>query len=165
MKIFFDMDGVLADFNKGLRGLCGTEPMEQGEYDPKKDDMIWDAVRRTDHFYDRLEAVPGSLELFNRLYEKFGDDCQILSAIPRPERKIPTAGDDKRNWVRRLLSPEIKVNIVLRKEKPNYCTGPACILIDDYAKNIREWEGLRGTGILFVSAEDTEKKLKERGVL
>lgn len=29
-KIYVDMDGVLADFDDGLRRLCGIEPMPQG---------------------------------------------------------------------------------------------------------------------------------------
>ncbi len=78
---------------------------------------------------------------------------------------IPEAGDDKRRWVKRLLAPEVIINIVLRKEKPYYCTGPDCILIDDYEKNIREWEAIGGTGILFNSAEDAENRLKELAVL
>ena len=159
MKIYFDMDGVLANFEKGLRDLCGIEPVEQGKANSKLDDIIWDAVRNVDHFYDKLEPIPGSFDLFLRLYEKYGDDCQILSAVPKPERNIPTAGDDKRNWVKRLLSPKVKVNIVLRKEKLNFCTESDCFLIDDYKKNIAEWTLKGGTGILFTSVEDAEKQL------
>ncbi len=165
MKIYFDMDGVLADFTRGIKELCGFDPAVQGESNEKEDDRIWNAVRSVDHFYDRLEPVPGSFELFLRIYEKYGDDCQILTAVPKPKRNIPEAGDDKRRWVKRLLAPEVKINIVLRKEKPDYCTGPDCILIDDYEKNIREWEAIGGTGILFNSAEDAEDRLKELAVL
>lgn len=33
-KIYFDMDGVLADFSKGIKVLCGIEPISQnGEAD------------------------------------------------------------------------------------------------------------------------------------
>ena len=28
-KIYFDMDGVLADFDRGVIKLCGIEPMDQ----------------------------------------------------------------------------------------------------------------------------------------
>ena len=165
MKIYFDMDGVLADFTRGIKDLCGFDPAAQGESGEKEDDRIWDAVRNVGHFYDRLEPVPGSFGLFRRLYEKYGDGCQILTAVPKPKRNIPTAGDDKRRWVKRLLSSEVIVNIVLRKEKPDYCTGPDCILIDDYEKNTREWETIGGTAILFESAEKAEERLKELSVL
>ena len=64
-----------------------------------------------------------------------------------------------------LLSPDVKVNIVLREEKPQYCSGKDCILIDDMEKNIQEWEEMGGTGIVNVSATGTVKKLKELGIL
>ena len=161
MKIFFDMDGVLANFAKGIRDFGGFDPAVQGESNEKLDDLVWDVVRRTDHFYDRLEPLPGGFDLFQKVYAKYGDDCQILSAVPKPRRNIPTAGDDKRRWVARLLSPEVKVNIVLRKEKLDYCSNPNSILIDDYEKNIKEWRIKGGRGILFTSAEAAEAPAAE----
>ncbi len=98
-------------------------------------------------------------------HEAHGDKCEILTGIPKPRRGILTAGEDKINWVRRILSKDVKVNIVYREEKPNYCTGKDCILIDDYKKNIREWEEMGGTGILFATAEEVTARLKELGVL
>jgi hypothetical protein len=67
--------------------------------------------------------------------------------------------------VKRLLSGDIVVNIVFREEKPRFCTGKNCILIDDMEKNIKEWNGMGGTGILNVNAEDTMNRLKELGIL
>ena len=165
MKIYFDMDGVLANFAKGIRDFGGFDPAVQGESNEKLDDLVWDVVRATEHFYDRLEPIPGSFELLRKVYAKYGDDCQILSAVPKPKRNNPTAGDDKRKWVARLLSPDIKVNIVLRKEKSDYCKGADSILIDDYDKNIAEWNAMGGTGILFSSAKDVETRLKALGIV
>ena len=165
MRIYFDMDGVLADFARGIREFAGFNPAVQGESNEKPDDLVWDAVRSTDHFYDRLEPIPGSFELFRELFEKYGEDCQILSAVPKPKRNIPEAGDDKRKWVARLLSPDVKVNIVLRKEKQGYCTGQDSILIDDYDKNIKEWIKMGGSGILFTTSEDVRRRLEEMNIL
>ena len=78
---------------------------------------------------------------------------------------ITAAGEDKTNWVRRLLSKDIKVNIVYREEKPRYCSGTNCILIDESQENINDWIRFGGTGILHKSAEETIAKLKELGVL
>ena len=123
-KIYFDMDGGLADFDRGVRDLCGMEPQSQN-----------------------------------------GDRCEILTGIPKPRRGILTAGEDKINWVRRVLSENVTVNIVYREEKPQYCKGRMDILIDDAAENIRQWEEIGGTGILHISAEGTAKILRERGCL
>ena len=158
-KIYFDMDNVLADFNRGIKELCGLEPMDQEKSSPAADQKMWNSVRDTDHFYDRLELVPGAAEMFRLLNDKYSGRCEILSAIPKPKHRILTAAEDKIHWVRRLLSEDISVNIVYKEEKKNFCTGKDCILIDDYARNIEEWEASGGTGILFRNADDALKKL------
>lgn len=164
--IYLDMDGVLADFKRGVRELCHMEALSQnGKRDLKQDDLMWEAIRNTDHFYDRLELIPGMKELYGLLREKYGSRCEILTGVPREERGIVTAEQDKRNWTRRMLSEEVKVNAVCRKHKKQFCTGPESVLIDDREKTIREWRELGGTGILFVSAEETTKELKKLGLL
>ena len=166
IRIYLDMDGVLADFQRGVKELCHMEALSQnGKRDLKQDDLMWDAIRNTDHFYNRLELMPGAGELFDRLREKYGERCEILTGIPREERGIVTAEQDKRDWTCRMLSEEVKVNAVCRKHKQQFCTGPESVLIDDREKTIREWRELGGTGILFVTAEETMNELKKRGLL
>ena len=103
--------------------------------------------------------------MFDAVYARYGEKCEILTGIPKPKRGIVGAAEDKVNWVRRLLSEDVKVNLVLREHKPQFCTGPGCILIDDYKKNIKEWEAGGGTGILSVNADETMEKLVEMGIL
>lgn len=165
-KIFFDMDGVLADFDRGLVELCGLDPQKQGTMDAAaKDELMWKKIRETEHFYDRLELIPGMKDLFDEIYGRYGDKCEILTAVPKPKRGIPTAGDDKTKWVRRLLSEKMVINIVIRQEKYLLCKGKDCILIDDFSENINKWNETGGTGVLFTSTEDCRSKLKELGVL
>ena len=153
-KIYFDMDGVLADFNRGVAELCGIAPPLKQDEDPVEDEIMWAHVKEVPHFYDKLELMPGAKQMFDKLYERYGDKCEILSAIPKPKRGILTAGEDKTKWVRRMLSQDIVINIVYREEKPDYCTGKDCILIDDLERNIKAWEECGGTGILFINAEE-----------
>ncbi|MBR1670802.1 MAG: hypothetical protein IJ695_08895 [Butyrivibrio sp.] len=165
-KIYFDMDGVLADFDGGVTELCGLKPLKQGEHRSKEeDDLMWERVRGVPHFYDRLEPMPGAVELFRELYERYGDKCEILTGIPKPKRGITTAGEDKIAWAHRLLTPELKVNIVYREEKKNFCTGKDSILIDDLKSNIDDWVNYGGTGILHISSEDTRLQLLEKDLL
>ena len=56
-KIFFDMDGVLADFDRGIRELCGIPSLKQEAEDKAADERMWEAVRDTDHFYDRCSIL------------------------------------------------------------------------------------------------------------
>lgn len=166
-KIYFDMDGVLADFERGVREICGIEPPDQNSKhrSQEADDEMWEAIKKTTHFYDYLELMPGAKEMFDAVYEKYGDKVEILTGIPKPKREIVYAGDDKIKWTHRLLNPDIKVNIVFREDKPQYCTGKGCILIDDMERNIRDWNEMGGTGIQNISSEKTIIKLKEIGIL
>lgn len=160
------MDGVLADFDRGVIELCGMQPTPQNEgWRPGMDDPMWAKVRTIDHYYDKLELMPGAKEMFDTVYGRYGDKCEILTGIPKPKRGILTAGEDKVNWMHRLLSEDIAVNIVYREQKPDYCTGKDCILIDDLEKNIEEWEKMGGTGIVHRSPEETLETLREMQII
>lgn len=166
VKIYFDMDGVLADFEKGVREMLHMEPQPQnGKRSAELDDLMWEVMRKVDHFYDRLDLMPGAKEMFDRVYRKYGDRCEILTGVPREERGIVDAVPDKVAWSHRLLSKDVKVHTVCRKHKIRFCTGPEAVLVDDREKTIREWRELGGTGILHVSAEQTMKELEEMGLL
>lgn len=155
-KIYIDMDGVLADFDRGVEELCGVARPEPGRSRTKEnDDLMWERMRSVEHFYDRLEPMAGAVEMFNKLWEKYGSRVEILSGIPRPARGIITAGEDKICWAHRVLSPDLKVNIVYRAEKANFCKGKDFILIDDLVINIKEWEANGGTGILYKDPDQT----------
>ena len=166
IRVYLDMDGVLADFNRGVRELCHMEAQSQnGKRNAKLDDRMWEAIRETDHFYDRLELLPGAKEMFGRIRERYGDRCEILTGIPREERGIVTAAQDKTDWTRRMLSEDVKIHTVCRKHKLRYCTGSESVLIDDREKTIREWREQGGTGILHISPEETLRELEQLNLL
>ncbi|MDO4961798.1 MAG: hypothetical protein Q4E57_08115 [Eubacteriales bacterium] len=148
-KIYLDMDGVLADFDRGKRELC--EPGIR----PK-----WDGIRKVPHFYDRLELMPGAKEMFDEIYGLYGDKCEILTGIPKPHQRIEHAAEDKIAWAHRLLSENVVVHTVLKEEKKNFVTGPDCVLIDDHQPNIDDWVRSGGTGILFTDAEAALAELR-----
>ena len=160
-KIYFDMDGVLADFDRGIKELGKIAKVDQSKATSATDDALWDAVRSVVNFYDKLEPVSGSVEMFKKLYSIYGDKCEILSAVPKPHRNIPSAREDKIKWVRRVLSDQVVINLVYRAEKQDFVKGKGCILIDDYQINIDEWNEAGGTGILFESVDKVLEKLKE----
>ena len=45
-KIYLDMDGVLADFERGVREICGVVPMDQNakHRGPGDDDEMWEKI-------------------------------------------------------------------------------------------------------------------------
>ncbi len=164
-KIYIDMDGVLADFDGGIRNLCHREPVDQMTATSEENMKLWDAVRKVDHFYDKLEIMPGSDVMLRTLFAKYKDRCEILTGIPKPDKRIEHAGEDKQNWMARYFGSDIKVNIVLRSQKKERCKGIGCVLIDDYQKNIDQWVQHGGTGILFTDVESTMKELERLGIL
>lgn len=164
-KIYFDMDDVLADFTRGVKEMVGMTPPPQDDKHKAEDNDMWAGIRKIEHFYDKLEIAPGAKKMFDALYGKYGNKCEVLTAVPKEDKNIPEAGEDKIKWMHRMLSEDIKINVVTREEKPGYCFGLGCILIDDMEKNIKNWEEIGGTGVLHKSAEETMLKLKEMGVL
>ena len=157
---YFDMDGVLADFDRGLRELCGFEPIPVNEpRTPAHEDAMWAAIRAVPHFYGRLEPMPGAIALFRELSSQEGATCEILTGIPKPMRGIHTAAADKAEWVRRYLSPAVRTNIVIKEDKPLFCRGRDSILIDDTRANILAWEAMGGTGILHTGPQETLKRV------
>lgn len=157
--IYFDMDGVLADM-RGYMDSHGIKYNPDGVYDITVDQKMWDDIRAIPHFYDKLEPLPGSIELFKKLSEKY--DCQILTAVPKEKWNIDTARDDKISWAMRYLGDDVKINTVYRPEKKDFVKGKQSILVDDLPKNIGEWGEAGGTGILFTSADSFDfDKLNE----
>lgn len=160
-KIYIDLDGVLADFDRGVKEILGLEPHVQGAATKEEDDYLYQKMRQVEHFYGSLEPMEGAISMFNTLYAEFGSKVEILSGIPKPKRGIINAESDKREWVKKYLSDKLVANIVLRKDKPLLCKGAEYILIDDFAVNIGEWESEGGTGVLHVSPEETIAKIHE----
>ena len=152
-KIYFDMDGVLADFWNGVRELCGLEPPDQnnpGKDKKSSDEKMFNSIKSVDNFYLKLKPIEEGVRLFMNLQKSYGKDkVAILTGIPKPERGIIQASDDKKEWVRKYLGKDVEVNTVLAREKKNYCKGFGYMLIDDYKKNIDEWENVGGIGYRF----------------
>ena len=150
-KIYFDMDGVLADFGRGVRELAGFQQSgaDQDSKTEAEDDAMWAAIRKVDRFYDRLEPLPKGYELFKAAKEAYPGMVEVLTGIPKPKRGIETAGEDKKSWAERLLGKDIPVHIVYKEEKKNYCGGKEYFLIDDRRTNIEEWEAAGGSGIFY----------------
>ena len=55
----------------------------------------------------------------------------------------------KKKWLSKNAKPTGKVHLVMRADKQKYLLtgGKPNILIDDYKKNIIEWENIGGIGI------------------
>jgi len=140
-KIFLDLDGTLARFN------------------------VPNALERFDKeegFFANLLAYKG-IEIVNELAKN--NNLFIISASPNEQ-----ADKDKMIWLTKYL-PNINVeNITICRlgqnkakiiqDKYNITINKQCYLLDDYTKNLNEWENVGGIGIKrLTTVSDNSRKL------
>lgn len=156
MKIFLDVDGVFADFDKKLNEVCGEDI-------PRFSDEIWGPLSQVDNLFYTLEVLPNSLKIIEAVK---GHDVEFLTALPHLTGKLSTADADKRKWLREHISSTIPINTCIGgKNKPKWLkANPGALLIDDYGRNIRMWEAAGGLTIKHESVDSTLAQLIAMGV-
>lgn len=115
-RIFFDMDGVLVDFQSGIDQL--TEETKK-EYAGRLDEVPG--------IFKLMKPIPGAIEavrLLSRHYDVF-----ILSTSPW---RNPTAASDKIEWVKTYANEMFHKRVILTHHK-ELIEGD--YLIDDRGKN------------------------------
>ncbi|MGY3589333.1 5' nucleotidase, NT5C type [Bradyrhizobium sp. USDA 4350] len=159
MKIYVDLDGVLADFDKAAEVILGTDNIYKYEF-------VWGA----DKFWEKLNAKP---YFFRDLPKKHDADRLwdaishlkpvILTALPRENGE--RVAEQKNQWVRNFVKGRPQdVITCATKDKPNYCK-PGDILIDDRAVNRDAWIGQGGMYLIHTDAGRTVAALKALGII
>jgi 5'-nucleotidase len=121
--LYIDMDNVLVNFASAFPKLS-SEILT--EYDSRLDDIP--------NIFSLMEPIPGAVEAFKELSEKF--DTYILSTSPWAN---PSAWSDKLIWVKNYLGPSANKRLILSHHK-NLNAGD--FLIDDRTKNgVNEFKG------------------------
>ena len=149
-QLYLDLDGVLADFDRGVEAVCGRPPhrLEVAE--------MWRALARHGTFFDTLEMMEDALELW--------DYCQphdpiILTGLPRGRWAAP----QKRSWVARVLGREVEV-ITTQSARKYRWSGPGRVLVDDRASLREAWEARGGVFVLHTDAPSTIAALGALGI-
>lgn len=133
-KLFLDMDGVLADYERGA-AKAGIAP---------------------EHFKDQpgafrnLELMPGARAAVTQLLQIWGPENVCILSTP-PSSRFEEAVAEKREWLQEHF-PDIRAgNIILTSNKAEHGT-PYDILVDDHPT----WNGAAefpGTVVPFTSPE------------
>ena len=154
-KLMVDMDGVLADFIKGVNDFI------KGGYTEGNNKQMWKDIKEYSNNGGRLWAdldpMPDAMELWN--YVK-PHNPEILTSAGNPAFG---ADEQKQEWIaNRIGNP--KVNIVRKSAEKANMAAPNIILIDDLRKSIDPWVAAGGIGILHKSAAKTIEELKKLGL-
>lgn len=134
--IFCDLDGVLADFEEGVKKKFNKSI---NEINTK---LLWGVINKSNTFFDTLPWMPKGRELWEsiRQYHPI-----ILTGVPPGSS---TASEQKIRWCQRELGPDIQVITCATKEKPKYCLSNS-VLIDDRPNNMKAWNEKGGKFILY----------------
>jgi len=158
--IYVDMDGVLADFKTAAVKTTGMSINKWMNIPSSKEK--WTPIKLKKNFWHTLPWMPGGKRLWSYV-SKF--DPHILSAYVE-ESYDPNCIPGKTEWLRRNagMTNRQKINLVRRKEKKLFAKkGKPAILIDDYEKNVRDFQQSGGIGIHHTDTSKTIAQLKKLG--
>mgnify|MGYP000005631232 FL=1 len=153
-RIYCDMDQVLCAFIDGASKVIGSDFRKANR------DTRWKVISNTKGFWEKLDWMPGAKRLYQRI-SKY--DPYILSAYS--DRDV-NSKPGKYKWIQKNTRiPKSRVLLVKRAQKQAYSTenGQPSVLIDDYIKNIKEWENKGGIGVHHTDVSKTLKELTNLG--
>ena len=152
--IYCDMDGVLCNFMKAADYAVG------GDFVTTDSKERWMKINQTRGFWENLEWMPGAKRLYQKIMKY---DPYILSAF---SGRDPTSKNGKLKWLAKNTDfKKRNILLVMRSQKQKYATtnGKPNVLIDDYIKNIKEWESKGGIGIHHTSVGKSIGELNRLG--
>lgn len=114
--IYVDMDGVLVDFESGIKSLS---EFELQVYENRLDEVPG--------IFSRMKPINGALEAFMVINKHF--DVYILSTAPWEN---PTALNDKLNWIKKYIGDIAKKKVIFSHNKQ---LNSGDYLIDDRIVN------------------------------
>ena len=135
-EIYCDLDEVLVNFMQAADAAVGGSFVK---YDKTE---RWNKINQIKGFWANLDWKPNAKRLHDFIIRY---NPHVLSAY------TGTSKTGKMKWVKKNTGfKRGNIHLVLRSQKQKYATTneKPNILIDDYDKNIREWEAAGGIGIL-----------------
>jgi hypothetical protein len=156
MKIYLDMDGVLANFDKQYELLFGVRPKEVSKR-AKHFSENWDAFVIGNNF-TKLDLFPGAAKLM-AYADSLHVPVEILSSSGGTKWHFKVSAQ-KHEWLRDH-GIKYKVNIVPGGHKKAEFAGPWNILIDDTLRVVENYRKAGGTAILHTDADKTIAELSK----
>ena len=168
MNIYFDMDGVLVDF-EAVTGDVKDLNHPSSELSPEKraeKKQFWLNIEQNPDFWADIPVMENIKDLLNVAKSK--GEIFVLSKTPSAKHFV--AGQDyvdfvaseKRKWILKKLGNFFdNEHIIICDGDKGKLIQPSVndILIDDRPENITEWQLCGGRGIVFMNSIDTIKEL------
>ena len=145
MRLFLDIDGVLADFTTAANALHRKHGYVPTRYDYYHDwgmteSDFWAPINKAgDPFWASIEELPHCHEVVAVCEKHFGVRLCLLSNA---------AFSGRREWIRRKLGTRFHNRFLLGPAKP-FCAGPDSVLVDDCEANVEAFTRAGGIGVLF----------------
>ncbi len=153
-SIYCDMDQVLCAFMKAADSAVGGSFVQADKTDR------WNKINQVKGFWENLEWMPGAKALYKKIMKY---DAHILSAY---SGRDPTSKTGKMKWLAKNTDfKRSKINLVMRSHKQRFATtdGKPNVLVDDYIKNIKEWESKGGIGVHHTTVSKSISELNRLG--
>jgi hypothetical protein len=148
--LFLDCDGVLADFDAGVKRLLGMSPAAfQARHSGRE---FWKRLARAPNFYGELEEMPDAQKLFRAVKHL---NPTILTGLPLGRWAAP----QKERWAATHF-PGVPIITTMAREKHLHME-PGDVLVDDRDKHRDLWENAGGVFVHHRTAEDSLRQLAE----
>ena len=155
MRLFIDMDGVLADFDAHYEATFGVKLERRTVENGYADRVNWKMLALKRDFFLDIPPMPDMRELWEGVRHL---NPTVLTAIPRSD-SVPEAEANKLAWVAKHLGADVPVICRLSCEKYLQCRH-GDVLIDDYEKYRHRWERMGGVFIVHTSASESLRQLR-----
>lgn len=158
MKIYLDMDGVIADFEAQYVKLFGERPTEVQRRN-KEFYQYWSTFVEGGNFA-KLPVHEGAVELLRTINTEFKDcPVEILSSSGGQKYHDEVA-KQKRHWLKRHGIDYTALVVPGGSKKAEYATKNT-VLIDDTYRNIKRFRDAGGYGILHDNVNVTLNQLRQ----
>lgn len=148
-RLFLDLDGVLADFDRGVEAVTGRRP------EALRVPEMWRALSRAPAFFETLHWMHDA----ERLWRFCAPHAPtILTGLPLGA----WAPEQKRRWVARRLGAHVPVIACMSRDKPRHA-GPGHVLVDDRADARAGWEAAGGVFVHHTGADASIAALRALG--
>ena len=142
--MFCDLDGALADFERGVKDATGRAPEDQPVA------KTWQRILSKPGFFRQLGWMADGAAIWAGVSQQVATSARlaILTGLPRTCKKAVQREKQER-CAAHLSRPDVDVITTMSADKAAH-SGPGCVLIDDRADARDKWEAAGGVFIHHV---------------